>query len=171
MLTSLPPRQLLLDLLEYRDGTLVWKPRAWATATWNARYAWKPAGCLRSRACPKRGLTRYVHVKIEGRNYFAHRVIYKMLTGIEPGMIDHIDGDGTNNRIENLRQVTLSQNQQNRKSSNPLGKGVYSHRRKFGARICKDGREVFIGLFQTPDEARAAYAAEARRLFGDYARA
>jgi hypothetical protein len=56
-------------------------------------------------------------VKVKGVSYLAHRLVYLLEHGniIEGAILDHIDGDSTNNKIENLREVTFSQNSKNRK--------------------------------------------------------
>lgn len=71
--------------------------------------------------------------------------------------VDHHDGNTLNNRVENLRWVTHQQNQWNRTTA----KGYYFHkaRGKWQAQIRLDGKTIFLGRFNTEDEARAAYLA------------
>lgn len=66
---------------------------------------------------------RYQHIWIDNQAFFLHRVIYKLHTGEEPETVDHIDGNTHNNKIENLRSATQSEQLQNRKvfKSNKLG--------------------------------------------------
>lgn len=52
----------------------------------------------------------YEALAFEGRNYFTHRVIWALCTGEQPRVVDHINGDKQDNRIENLRSVTHRQN-------------------------------------------------------------
>ena len=92
-------------------------------------------------------------------------------------MIDHIDGDPSNNRIENLRACTNSQNQFNsqRKCHNRSGcKGVVFHpkcpRKPWQAKIAKAGRVFSLGYYTTLEEAAAAYAAGAAEHAGEFAR-
>jgi hypothetical protein len=88
-------------------------------------------------------------------------------------VIDHRDGDPSNNRWANLRRATRSQNSANRRipRNNPCGfKGVSRHRGKWDATICKKGRRHFLGSFLTPQAAHAAYVKAARKLFGEFAR-
>lgn len=94
----------------------------------------------------------------------------------EAEQVDHIDGDRSNNRVENLRLVTRAQNAKNRKlnANNVLGlKGVSFHKRRqrYIARIQADGRRIEIGSFLTAAEAAGAYDQAEVRLFGEYARA
>lgn len=116
----------------------------------------------------------YKLIGLEGRYYQASRLAWFYVHGKWPnGEVDHRDRDTLNNRIENLRiaEVRALQraNQKVRRDSKSGLKGVsWSRRRQKWRARCKK-RE--IGLFDTPEEAHAAYVAEAQRLFGQYARA
>lgn len=103
-----------------------------------------------------------------------HRVIFLMHYGYMPEVVDHINGDITDNRIENLRAATLSQNSINRavSSRNKLGvKGVvYDGRlKKYVAYIKANGKQTRIGAYSTVAEAAEAYNTKAQELHGDYA--
>jgi len=119
----------------------------------------------------------YIRIMIDGRPYLAHRLAWFDVTGRWPDrQIDHIDGDGTNNRFANLRQASNSQNQANRKISklNRSGfKGVGFHKQtqRWRARIKSGGRDTWIGLFETPQEAYEAYLRAAEKTHGLFARA
>lgn len=73
-------------------------------------------------------------------------------------VIDHIDGNKTNNRLENLRKITTRENT-SRAKTNLYGKGVhhFKHLGKFGADITINKVRYHLGVFQTPEEAAAAY--------------
>jgi hypothetical protein len=109
-------------------------------------------------------------VVVKGRREVAvHRVIWAMHTGAWPELsIDHIDGDTKNNAIHNLREVTTAINSRNTKlyDSNTSGFiGVTcTTSGKWRARIGYDGGRICLGSFDTPEEAYAAYRAEATRL-------
>jgi hypothetical protein len=83
--------------------------------------------------------------------------------------VDHINGDGLDNRRQNLRAATKPQNMSNMQKhrDNESGfKGVSRHQKRWCARI----RNEFIGVFQSPLEAAKAYDAAALALFGEFAR-
>ena len=92
-----------------------------------------------------------------GKRILEHRVIYEMHHGpIPEGMeIDHINGIRDDNRIENLRVVTRTENQHNVKSV----KGICFHKAagKFMASITVDKKQIYLGLHETEELAREAY--------------
>lgn len=89
-------------------------------------------------------------------------------------MIDHIDGDPRNNRITNLRSVSMSENLANQKlrsDSSTMVKGVRLHGwGSYSARITFRGRTHHLGSFATLEEATAARREAAERLHGEFAR-
>lgn len=99
-----------------------------------------------------------------------HRLIMDAPVGI---LVDHIDGDTLNNRRQNLRLATNSQNMANRKTnSNSIAglKGVSFFGSKWRAEIQCNNKRYPLGSFSTPEEAHAAYIEAAKRLFGEFAR-
>lgn len=76
--------------------------------------------------------------------------------------VDHINGDRRDNRVCNLRWVTKSVNQHNRKNAI----GYTLHNGKYQVSICKDGYKQYIGRYDTEEEARAAYLNASEQLFG-----
>lgn len=106
------------------------------------------------------------------RKLHMHRVVLDAPADLE---VDHIDGDGLNNRRENLRLATKSQNQANRGPSavSTSGlKGVSFHRRvgMWQAFIKARGKVYWLGYHATPEDAHKAYASSARDLFGEFGR-
>jgi len=98
-----------------------------------------------------------------------HRLIVEASTEDE---VDHIDGDGLNNRRSNLRTCTPRQNSANQRvmRRNKLGfKGVAKKCRRFYASIQSAGKTVHLGTYDTPEEAAAAYRGAAKALHGDFA--
>jgi hypothetical protein len=94
------------------------------------------------------------------------------MTGEDPIEIDHIDGDGTNNKWDNLRNATSAQNNHNRKMSsrNKSGvKGVFweTSRKRWRAAI---GPQSWVARFKTFEEAVAAVNAKRAEMHGEFAR-
>ncbi len=102
--------------------------------------------------------------------------LHRWLLNAQPGQfVDHIDGNKLNNRRSNLRLVTRSQNQANRRrnaNSRSRYKGVtwHKHKKRWLARIQVRGRRITIGYFTDPLQAAHEYDAFARTNFGEYAR-
>lgn len=129
--------------------------------------------------------TRRYHaiVHADGRAYAARgeyvdgkrstRLMHRDIMAIE-GSVDHINGDGLDNRRSNLRECSLTQNSANRmmNRNNRLGiKGVLAGNGRFKAQIQCNGRKYHLGSYDTPEEAAAAYRGAAIVLFGAFARA
>lgn len=116
----------------------------------------------------------YRVVFVNGKLYLAHRVAWAIVNGAWPETgIDHINGNKTDNRWDNLRLATKSQNGMNRpaQSNNTSGyKGVSRNRKRWAASIQEDGLKRHLGTFDTPKEAHAAYCRAALKLYGEFAR-
>lgn len=169
-MTYTPESELLHKLLKYDEATgkLFWRRRTLDIlpegkrsdpancATWNSRWAGKEA--LGAEAG-----NGYRVGNILGRKYYAHRVVWAMVKGEWPKeCIDHINGDPSDNRIENLRAATKSQNGRNRgpQTNNKTGfKGVSlcKENQRWMAQIQIHGVNKFLGYHDTPDLAHAAY--------------
>src|SRR3546814_3106867 len=97
-----------------------------------------------------------------------HRLIMNAPRGVE---VDHINGNGLDNRRENLRLASTSQNQMNRKRTRSACgfKGVTFNKGcgKWQAQIKRAGKNIYLGLHETPERASAAYKGAAKILFGD----
>lgn len=105
--------------------------------------------------------TGYIFAKIPSVGVRpAHRIIWKLVYGKDPDqVIDHIDGNPSNNRIENLRDVSPVKNAQNRVNTKKKYLGVTIKGRESQAIICRDKKVYDLGMFDTPEEARDAYLA------------
>ena len=112
----------------------------------------------------------YRLITIDGLMYKSHRIAWLLHYGVWPDEhIDHIDGNGLNNRIENLRDVTKQENAKNSrmKRSNSSGvTGVCLHKPsgKWRARIRVGGKQTHLGLFTDIDEAASVYRKTADAL-------
>lgn len=116
----------------------------------------------------------YRRVGINGKRYPAHRVVWKMVHGIDPVVIDHINRERSDNRPSNLRDCSEHENRMNvpMYRNNRSGvKGVHRCNGKWRAMIRFDGHSRHLGLFETLEDASEAYKAEAERLFGEFASA
>jgi hypothetical protein len=141
--------------------------------TWRVSRPGVKAG---SRAGCKKG-DGYVVITVARKQYLAHRLAWLFVFGFLPdeGMIDHEDGDPSNNAIRNLRPATGFQNQMNRRVSKASTTGVkgvsYSaSRKKYQAIISANGKRKMLGYFSTVDLAARAYEAAADQLHGEFAR-
>jgi len=85
----------------------------------------------------------------------AHQFAFYFVYGYCPEEIDHINGVRIDNRLCNLRPVTRQQNQWNRNTA----KGYYFHKtnKKYHAQIYLNTKRIYLGLYSTEQEARAAY--------------
>lgn len=156
----------LRELLHYDPETGVF---TWKVNRGHMARAGLVAGNLRSDG--------YRQIKVDGVLYRAHRLAWFHVTSKWPeGDLDHENLRKDDNRFDNLRPATDSQNKANvsANSNNRLGvKGVYFRghlSRPFVASIQVNGRKRHLGCFETAEEAGAAYALAASSHFGEFAR-
>lgn len=158
-------------------GVLTWKKRPvdmfaskGAANYWNETYAGNEAGSLLGDNANGKD-ERYRYVTIRCRQYRAQRLIWLIYYGVWPkNVIDHKDGDRQNNRIDNLRDVTLSQNSRNQALSrkNTSGvTGVYWSKgdKKWRAQIKIKKKCHYLGMFDQFDDA-VAVRKKAEKRFG-----
>ena len=114
----------------------------------------------------------YINMSVDGTYYRAHRLAWLYVHGCWPAeQIDHINGCRADNRIVNLREATNTENGQNRavsKNNKAKRPGVTwnTTRSKWQAEICANKQRRYLGSFDCPDKASAAYAKAKSELHG-----
>lgn len=173
----LPDQAYLRQCFEYdpTTGALTWArrpighfPDSKRWLNWLARFPGKKAGWVRKT----KWNGEYIEVCISCRRYQVHRIIWKMVHGTEPPQIDHRNGIGTENWLDNLREATNRQNGCNvrkHKDGRAPFKGIHKHKRKWVASIGDNYKVIYLGLFNTPEEAHAAYCKAASELHREFA--
>jgi len=160
----LPLHDFLATYIEYNPetGQGVWKR--------------SPANNIKAGATVGTIYKNYLVVRFKGKSYPAHRLFWLLQTKTDPGdfLIDHIDGNKSNNAFSNLRLSTFSQNGMNRPATkvNKLGiKGVCwdAKARKYKSSIRVDGQARHIGYFDDLDLAIAARKLHEQQTFKNFA--
>ncbi len=164
-MTELDQRRMK-ELFTYKDGELVWHPRPreefksrYAWLYWNTRYSGKVAGSLVPNG--------YKRLEFQGRSLALHRLIWLYVHGTWPQTIDHIDGNRSNNKIDNLRDVSMLENSRNKAipSNNKSGViGIYKEGIAWRAVIGIGDRTIGLGSFRNIEEAIAVRKAAEERL-------
>jgi hypothetical protein len=102
--------------------------------------------------------TGYLHIRLDGKLYQAHRLAWFLYYGKWPtNHIDHINGIKTDNRINNLRDVTRSENQLNRKGHRDKTYKYYNFHKqinKWQVQKRIEGKQKHLGCFETEELAR-----------------
>lgn len=172
---SMISHQYVKECINYNPNTgiVTWKVRpschfknSRSQKIWNSRFSGKNTGTPLSRN--KTGITHLVF-GLNSKVFFLHRVIWLLVYGAWPeNQIDHCYGDGTNNKLSNLRDVSPSQNNKNqpRHSNNTSGiTGVRQSHSKWCAEIGTNGKNIYLGTFNTIFDAACARKS-AERMFG-----
>lgn len=110
---------------------------------------------------------RYKKIDLLKVKYWAHRLAWLYMVGDWPDQIDHIDGDGTNNRWVNLRNCSRSQNLAN---ADKRVRGIEAHGQKYRARLMVNRKRIELGSFDTFEEAKQVYDMALSRYHGEFAR-
>jgi hypothetical protein len=143
-----------VEAFEYSNGVLTWKK------TFSNR-------AIQGTKITRTNVYGYVPLGFKGKKFLAHQIIFMLHHGFYPKTIDHINGIKNDNRIENLRQIETYQNCCNRlpRFNELKYKGVSpTKNKKWRSRIRFNGKEIFIGTFETKDEAAIAYKEKAIEL-------
>jgi hypothetical protein len=123
-----------------------------------------PRGLLRGTNLSRGYIGTYIHHDGKLKRVLLHRMVYLLAHGYLPETVDHINRNPSDNRVENLRAATKREQQSNRSS-----KGFSIRTKNYK----KPRYEVscdhkYIGVFDTEEEARVAYAAAKHKAFGDF---
>lgn len=167
-------------VLDAETGQLYWKARpddhfndGRGSGSWNARLAGKAAGTT----CTEGGGRK--QVRLLNRLFLYHRIVYALANELDmsevPDIIDHINGDQSDNRPVNLREADKFQsiwNRRKKEDTRSAFKGISYHRRDnlWKSEIMANGKRVTLGYFKDEAQAAAAYVGAAKVLHGDYFR-
>ena len=117
----------------------------------------------------------YIRVAYKYKRYKAHRLFWLLHTGLDPGKfsIDHIDNNRLNNKFNNLRLATQAQQVRNRREipANTSGhRGVYWNKKlkKYVAQIVFNKKLIYLGLYNTIDQAISVRQTKELELFGEF---
>jgi hypothetical protein len=152
-------KELVCSLIDYRDGELFWKVRK------SGRKTKKEAGTVDSQG--------YRQICIDYKLYRAHRLVYLMFNGFVPEFLDHIDGNPSNNKIENLREATQQENQRNKgpQLRNKTGvKNVSKRKNKYRVGFTFEGKHIHGGYYDTIEEAAEVAKIKRQQLHKEFAR-
>ncbi len=155
----LPPKEELLHFFRYdrERGFLIWKNH-WDHPA-HVKLNGKIAGAVKRSG--------YKYVGIMENYYLVHRLIWFIENGTEPSLIDHINGDRLDNRIENLRESTTRKNTQNKRSNRDgrlVGASWHRATKSWQSQINTKGKVKYIGIFPTEFAAHWAYLTELSKL-------
>lgn len=135
-------------------------------------FVWRDTMTIAGSIVPK----GYVVICIDGERYFAHRLAWKYVYGNDPVMdLDHIDTNGLNNKISNLREATNHQNHYNTtcyRNSKTQVKGVSWSKanKKWRSEIQANGVRIFLGYHSNLKTAKMAYRRAAKKYHGEFAK-
>jgi len=158
----------MIDVLkknyEYKDGELFRKTTAGGQKI-GSLVGW-------ITTCNKK---QYRKMNVGKKTIYVHQAIFMLHHGYLPKYIDHIDGNSLNNKIENLRQATQSQNLANsgKRSINTSGYKGVSYRKdtqKWIAQITVNRKHISLGCYKSPQEAHLAYQTGSKKYFGEFAK-
>lgn len=148
---KLPTQKLLQEYFSYDEIT---GKLYWTTPTSTKVKSGDEAGTINGRQ-------GYLRVKLLGKNYLVHRIIYKLVYNRTPNIVDHKNHITTDNRLSNLRSVTISGNQHNQitphKDNSTGYLGVTKKFNKFMAQVMVDGKYKYLGYYKTAEEASVVY--------------
>jgi hypothetical protein len=150
-------QEYIQSVFTYKDGQLYWSGNR--------------KGAKKDNPISSKVGGGYIGCRLDGKHYLLHRLVYLYIHGYMPvDNIDHINGNKTDNKIENLRVVSKSGNQQNMRKAFTTNKSgligaFYSKKHKtWFSRICVNGKRKWLGFFKTSEEAHQSYVTAKRKL-------
>jgi hypothetical protein len=115
----------------------------------------------------------YIYISVNGKKYPAHQLAWLYMNGTTAEVVDHINGDGQDNRACNLRGCTQAENMLNhgkqyRRCGMPVG--VKFVKGRFQARVSFNKVTYHLGGYITMEQAQSAYINMRNKLFGEFSR-
>jgi len=151
-------QDILNNIFTYKDGELYWKTKINRQTKVGTR-----AGSISGSG--------YWQTWVYNKKYLNHRLIFMMFNNSVPDCLDHIDRNPLNNKIENLRSATRTENQYNKKTpkhSISGIKGVYKYKDSWRARLIADKKRINLGYFKTVEEATMAVQKARQELHQEF---
>jgi hypothetical protein len=152
-------QERLKSLFDYVDGQLIAKTKSKGRNIGDALRSVSGNGYLKG--------------SVGGKQYKVHRLVFLYFHGFMPSQVDHIDGNRKNNKIENLREATSAQNNQNRMATGASKiKGVVWHKqsKKWTASICINRKNIHLGSFEKIEDAALVANKARQKIHGEFAR-
>ena len=149
-------KEYLNTIFDYKDGSLLWKIR-------------KSNRCIIGDKAGTSHPNGYRYISVDSKTYAEHRLVYMYHFGECPKIIDHINRNKSDNRIENLRSATKQENCRNRDINNTNKSGIrnvcwHKQSKKWCVQLAIDGKCVTIGRFKDIELAELV-AVEARNKY------
>ena len=169
-----PSLNYLRERLSYNrtTGEITWLPievKSRTDKSWNSKYSGRIAGTKREVG---RGLF-YQIINLDGKLIRAHHLVWIFETGEVAKGLDHISGDGMDNRYSNLRKLSHSDNIRKGRiqANNTSGVKGVSFRKdtsKWSVRLKVDGKYKSLGSFLTKEEASRVYKDKVKEITGEF---
>jgi phosphotransferase system IIB component len=136
-------------------------------------FTWKETRsptCKKGQVAGQTTKNGYVVIGVLGGRYRAHHLAWFYIHGVLPKEIDHKNRIRNDNRIENLRIASRSENNVNSKRHSKITnvRGVMRNKKKFTAYIDKDGKRTYLGTYSTVEEAQTVRDMKAKEMYGEF---
>ena len=147
------------EIFDLKDGVLYWKISPYKRIKLGTK-----AGTLTDEG--------YIAIGYKKKRYYSHRIVFEMIHGYCPKIIDHLNGKKSDNEPCNLRDATYQENSFNRLGTSKSGfKGVYwvENRKKWIAQLKINGKNYQIGRYKDINEAKTAVISFRNKYHGEFA--